>query len=243
MLDDHVAHGPGETALALVDGDDRAVLGVHGLDLEPGVGTLALRVGGGGVLNHRALETLRDEAAEGIVRGQVEERGDERDGVGQDHAGHEATTLGVGADIVGQVEQPEAGGVVAVLGADGAHAVEEVGAGHGLAVEGEHAVQGGQSGEHALEVLDGGKRVAVAGLEHHGQRLAADLDDHADAVNLRLAGEGLGEDALVGLGQHGLRQGGLAGAVRAHLEAGLGFDHLENLGVEVRQGVIHGCAG
>ena len=130
-----------------------------------------------------------------------------------------------------------------MLGTDGAHAVKEVGAGHGLAVEGEYAVQGGQRREHALEVLDGGERVAVAGLEHDGQRLAADLDDHAHAVNLRLAGEGLGEDAFVGLGQHGRREGSLGGAVRAHLEAGLGFDHLEDLGVEVRQGVIHGCAG
>ena len=130
-----------------------------------------------------------------------------------------------------------------MLGAEGAHAVEEVGAGHGFAVEGEHAVQGGQRGEHALEVLDGRERVAVAGLEHDGQRLAADLDDHAHAVNLRLAGVGLGQDALVGLGQHGLRQGRLGGAMRAHLEAGLGFDGVENLGVQVRQGVIHGCAG
>ena len=73
VLDDHVAHGASETALALMHGDDGAVLGVDGLDLEPGVRALALRVGGSGVLDHGALEALRDEATERIGRRDAKE--------------------------------------------------------------------------------------------------------------------------------------------------------------------------
>ena len=230
MLDDDVAHGSGQTAFALMDGDDGAVLGVHGLDLQPGVGAFALRIGSVGILDHGALEALRDETTEGVVRGQVHERLDELDGTADDivELGHQGTALAVGADIVGQVEEPEERTLGRVIGADSADGVVEVLPGHGLAVEGEHAVLAGGLGEPLAKVGKGVKRVAVAGLHRHGQRLAADFHDHADAVNLRLDRIGLRQDALVRLGQHGLRKRRLGRLARTDAEARVGLDHAKD---------------
>ena len=220
-----------------MDGDDRAVLSVHGLDLQPGVGAFALRVGSVEVLDHRTLETLRDEAAESIVGVDAHEGLDQADGVGELKLDHLCAALAVGSDIVGQVEQPEERILGGLAGSDIADRVVEVSAGDGFAVKGVDAVLASDVSEPRTEVLDGRERVAVARLHGHGQRLSADFHDHADAVNLRLDRVGLGEDALVGLGQHGRGERGGGRLASADTEVRLAFNHVEDESVEVGVGI------